>query len=155
MGHETTHEVSDYGRVRTLGAYHKARILAGYTRPDGYVNVRLGGKVRYVHRLVLEAFHGAAPTGTEARHLNGTRDDNRAGNLAWGTAAENQADRKPHGTYMHGEMLPQAKLTWHAVRFIRAQRRPYNRAALAHQFGVSEATIKSVRARRTWRGAQP
>lgn len=56
-------------------------------------------KIFYVHRLVLEAFVGPCPENMECRHLNGVRSDCRLDNLAWGTKAENEADKKKHANY--------------------------------------------------------
>lgn len=59
------------------------------------------GKYRnyHAHILVLELFVGPRPTPQHhARHLNGDPLDNRLENLAWGTAKENYADSKRHGT---------------------------------------------------------
>jgi hypothetical protein len=60
-------------------------------RTDGYVVVDLGAyKTQYVHRLVAAAFHGAPPRSTHTvDHLNGNSSDNRAENLEWVTADEN------------------------------------------------------------------
>ena len=50
-----------------------------------------------VHRLVCWTFHGAPACPKHVvRHLNGERTDNRAENLAWGTATENALDTIRH-----------------------------------------------------------
>jgi hypothetical protein len=52
--------------------------------------VRLDGLVRRkVYHLVLEAFVGPRPPGTEAMHLDGDRASNALSNLRWGTHSEN------------------------------------------------------------------
>lgn len=48
--------------------------------------------VRYVHHLVLEAFVGLRPQGTECCHYDGDTTNNRLDNLRWGTSADNKAD---------------------------------------------------------------
>jgi hypothetical protein len=60
--------------------------------------VGLHRKVR-VHRLVAEAFIPNPDNLPCVRHLNGIANDNRAENLAWGTHAENEADKRDHGTW--------------------------------------------------------
>lgn len=75
-------------------------------QPDqsGYPRVRLYApeqkpRWRYVHHLVLEAFVGPRPPGMVARHvLTNDPTDCRLVNLAWGTQAENMADKQRHGT---------------------------------------------------------
>jgi hypothetical protein len=55
------------------------------------------------HRLVLLAFVGPPPDGTEACHNNGIADDNRPENLRWDSHYANNQDRKRHGRYATGE----------------------------------------------------
>lgn len=82
--------VSDQGRVaRLLSDTPSAR--------TGYVRVNLGGKVRLVHQLVLEAFRGPRPVGHLSRHLNDIKTDNRLQNLVWGTPSENIEDAFDNG----------------------------------------------------------
>lgn len=91
--------VSDLGRVKsTLSG---SRILSTPPNGNGYPHLTLiddSGISRSVkvHRLVLLAFVGPAD-GRQCRHLNGMRSDNRLANLAWGSAAENEADKVRHG----------------------------------------------------------
>lgn len=66
-----------------------------------------GRSERLIHHLVLEAFVGPCPDGMEARHLNDDPQDNRLENLAWGTKAENAADRNARRTHCRqGHTLP-------------------------------------------------
>jgi hypothetical protein len=62
----------------------------------GYLQVGISrcGKAssRYAHRLVLEAWVGPCPDGMESRHLDGDKQNNRIGNLRWGTHEENIED---------------------------------------------------------------
>lgn len=105
------YEVSDHGNVRSCDrTYFRAngRPFAAAGRPvpcrwsDGYQRVRLNvpgfPKWHTVHKLVLEAFVGERPAGAVIRHLDGDSSNNKLSNLAYGTNAENQADRKAHGT---------------------------------------------------------
>ncbi len=66
----------------------------------GYSVIRIGSERKKfkVHSLVLRAFVGPRPKGMQIRHINGIKSDNRLENLAYGTAKENAADRKIHGT---------------------------------------------------------
>ncbi len=56
----------------------------------------------YTHRLVLEVFRGACPSGMECCHGNGNPQDNRVENLRWGTRSENVLDSVRHGTHKGG-----------------------------------------------------
>ena len=103
-------EVSDLGRVR-IGE----TIRSQYTDRKGYkstlARVRKARKHTYsVHRLVLEAWVGMAPTQKhQAAHWNGDPSDNRLENLRWATQAENEADKVRHGSPTIVEVTAQYK----------------------------------------------
>lgn len=51
-----------------------------------------------VHTLICETFHGVKPTNShQTRHLDGDKLNNHYLNLKWGTAKENNDDKKKHG----------------------------------------------------------
>lgn len=104
-GFEGLYEVSDRGRVRSVGRsvtdmsgrrtrQFKARIIQPHTG-TGYkqVKLRAGGQRRgaAVHVLVAETFIAPAPGGASIRHINGDNMDNRVENLEY-TAALPVAD---------------------------------------------------------------
>lgn len=173
VGYEGLYEVSDAGRVRSLGrAYrmrnsHKpevimdclkpARILKPSLKPSGYCQVMLYGldKSKWqpqVHRLVLEAFVGPAPEGMECNHINRQPYDNRLCNLEWVTHKENMRhDRRDLGA-TKGEMHHKAKLTQEKVKQLRqAKAAGESVKALAQQFGVSTVAAYNAVNRKTWR----
>lgn len=125
----------------------------------GYLHVDLrkkrgAGKVfrRYVHRLVLTAFVGPCPAGMVTCHNDGDRHNNRLENLRWDTLANNQEDRKKHGTARLGEESVCAKLTTAAVIAIRiaaASGEAY--PSIAERHGISRAYISEIVLRRKWR----
>lgn len=90
--------------------------------PDrGYLKVSVvgpdGRKMSWrLHRVILEAFVGPRPDGMEARHLNGTKTDNRPDNLTWGTPEQNFEDRRRHGTVVTRETSRWRRLTEDQVR---------------------------------------
>lgn len=104
----------------------KRRRLRIYRDGRGYPVVTLyrdgKGTMVNVHRIVLAAFVGPCPDGLEVRHLDGNRENNRLDNLAYGTHAENYADRIRHGTDNSGERNGKAKLTDADVRAARDMR---------------------------------
>lgn len=122
----------------------------------GYLKVRLrapgGARVnRAVHRLVAETFLGPRPADSQIRHLNGNRTDNRVDNLAWGTAAENAADRDTHGTTARGARNGYARLSEGDIPPIRALLRgSMSQREVARRYGVSQSAIYSINAGRTW-----
>lgn len=114
VGYEGLYEVSSKGRVRSL-----PRVFArGATRGEVVLRptIRRGrnGRVEklsvgltkanvctthLVHHLVLTAFSGPRPLGTEACHGNGNAADNRVENLRWDTHSVNEIDKVRHGTH--------------------------------------------------------
>lgn len=127
-------------------------------RKTGYVavGVRMDGEReptwRGVHQLVLLAFVGPPAAGQETRHLNGNPGDNRLDNLAWGTAAENTADRIRHGTHVRGEDSHFAKLSESQVIEIRKKYagRSGTITELAVQYDVSPDAVSFIVKGRSW-----
>lgn len=105
-----------------------------------------------VHRMVLSAFVGPPPTpGHCCRHLNGVPSDNRVENLAWGTHAENAADKIAHGTVPRGERHPCAKLTdGEVVRLRERVAAGETLTAMAAHYGIDSKSAYSIAYGRTW-----
>ena len=79
-------EVSDAGGPPRVGT----ELLELWVSAAGYVQVAVGtGPPRSLHRLVLEAWVGAAPAGHQAHHVDGDKRHNALVNLAWVTPSEN------------------------------------------------------------------
>lgn len=153
------HEISNCGRVRTKNGILKLQSR----KPHGYIvqvdaQLWFSGRnhIRKIHRLVLAAFVGPCPPGMEGCHNDGNPLNNHISNLRWDTHSANQRDMVLHGragraTYRYGEHHHGAKLTWDAVRIIRAEAvGPSTQRALAKRFGVTPATITQIVKRRTW-----
>ena len=102
-GYEGLYEISDLGRIRSLGrvcnakgnstSIKKSRILVQEITVYGYCRVRLfsldgKGKHYAVHRLVTQTFLGDIE-GMEINHKNEIKTDNRVINLEIVTSKEN------------------------------------------------------------------
>lgn len=89
------HYVSNYGRVKRMpffgGRYHFPEMIfkVHLSKKDGYYKVRVAGKMKYVHRLVANAFISNPFNKKYVDHRNCDKLDNRARNLRWVTAKEN------------------------------------------------------------------
>lgn len=101
------YEASDTGLIRSKSrsvrahagfkTYRKVipgKILEARRRvTDGrehYLDIKIGGVNRYVHRLVAMAWHPDTWfEGAEVNHINGDTYDNRACNLEWVTRSAN------------------------------------------------------------------
>jgi HNH endonuclease len=111
-------------------------------RGKAYLHVEIRDKRIPVHKLILTAFVGARPLGTESRHLNDDAFDNRLENLAWGSQLENRVD-----AIMNGRIRC---LTTKEVEQIRSSKHLTLRAAAA-QFGVSKSLVGVIRSRQIWK----
>lgn len=78
--------VGRWGRI-------KAGTPAGYIRKDGYVVIRLNGKLEYAHHLVF-LMEGGIPEGYEVDHINRNTSDNRRTNLRLVTSCQNKYNTK-------------------------------------------------------------
>lgn len=123
-------------------------------RPEGYINVDLRdgrGKSRrtYVHILVAELFVGQKPfKGACVRHLDGNARNNNFSNLAWGTYAQNENDKKAHGTW---EARYTGKLTDNQRQQIRDRiSKGERQSSIAEEYGVSRPTITRLINGTTW-----
>ena len=119
---------------------------------SGHLRVCIRGRIYLVHRLVLEAFVGPRPVGTECCHNDGNPANNALHNLRWGTRKTNMGDRIRHGTIMRGETHYGAKLTDGAVRGIRLDHSsgvPLHR--LTTKYKVSRQTVRDIVSGRGWK----
>lgn len=128
------YQVSDAGRVISHRR-RRARLLRQAVSSSGYRIVCLGrGVVAQVHQLVLLAFIGPAPDGSETLHRNGNKHDNRLSNLHYGSRGENVADQYRHGR--HSPVLERID----EVRRLRASGRSV--ASIAAELGVNPRSIR-------------
>jgi hypothetical protein len=167
------YEVSDLGRVRSLDRViykkvtrdglvakiaRKGKIISQSRDTHGYpmLNLCVDGVVKsaLVHHLVLFAFVGPKPEGMQCRHGDGIRSNNRLANLCWGTALENAADKRAHGTeiVLRGERHGRATLTDIKVRKIRQMARDgKSYAAIGRWIGVSAQQARKIAIGKAWR----
>lgn len=165
------HFASTDGRVFSCARAGRLRERRPHVGPSGYAMVFVAGAGRArlwaLHRMVALAFLGAPPSERhQIRHLNGNRLDNRAENLAWGTAAENIADREAHGTTARGDRngartKPDCVrrgadngravfAPWQVVTIRQRLRAGERRADLAREYGVSWSAVDRIARGVTW-----
>lgn len=95
------YSVSDKGRVRN----DKSGRILRERKVAKYLGVSLGGKNKYIHRLVAVAFVPNPLSKKEVNHADGNRDNNHSYNLQWVTPSENIQHAIKTGllTYKSGE----------------------------------------------------
>lgn len=169
-GYEGRYEISNLGRVKSLprmtrhseGRTKKVpgRFLA-QAPSKGYLTVRLyreqgAGITNLVHRILAMAFISAPPfDGAHVNHIDGNRLNNEASNLEWCTHLQNTRHAISIGLFKpKGQDASRAKLTNEQVLEIRRRYKPFDPVnggkPLAKEFGVSNALIGNIAARRYW-----
>jgi hypothetical protein len=161
-GYGDFYEVSNLGRVRSwkVKKYpHRRAASPKVIKPNvlasGYrvAHLQHDGQLecRTVHSMVLEAFVGPRPDGTEVCHNDGDPGNNSLGNLRYDTPAANQADRVLHGTDIRGEDHVLAKLTEPDVLEIRRRHQAGESIkSLARIFPVGTTQIARIIKRESW-----
>jgi DNA-binding XRE family transcriptional regulator len=174
-GFEGIYEASSFGQIKSLArniTFGKGSIKplpeiilkqslqkTGYLRLWLFVveNGKSTGKQRpwSVHRLVLLTFVGPPPEGTETRHLDGNKTNNKLSNLMYGTKVENAADQVRHGKQRYGSQMHNAQLTEQQVVAIRQAyaKRDVTQHELAEKYGVSTSVIANITSGRLWKHA--
>ena len=101
----------------------------------------------------METFVGRRPDGTECRHIDGNKLNNRLENLEWTTHKINELDKYKHGTIMRGPKNGYAKLIEKDICKIRElwETGEYTQWRLANKFGVGQFCIWSIIHRRSWK----
>lgn len=99
-------QASNLGRIRewTEDGYEQRALTVAVL---GYIQVRVGDRLHYVHRLVLTAWRGIPVEKLDARHFEtNDKTNNCLYNLRWGTRKENAADAVRHGTRKASVKVP-------------------------------------------------
>ncbi|WP_081774310.1 HNH endonuclease [Sphingomonas sp. URHD0057] len=161
-----SYEICREGQLRRAAPGRGAKVgrpVSVWVDRYGYAFVRLGlgrGVPRNfkLSRLVCEAFHGPAPSPTHhAAHNDGNPANNAVDNLRWATPAENNADKRLHGTHLLGERHAGVKVTDAELRSARQQFTGARGqvAQFARDFGISRSTAYNLLHQRVRSGQMP
>jgi DNA-binding XRE family transcriptional regulator len=138
----TNYIASSDGRV--------ARVLTPKRESNGYYTVCISRKKwrttrEYIHRLVMEAFHGASRLHVD--HIDRGRSNNLVSNLRYVTQKENMSN----APVKRGAEHPANKLAECEVKAIRIMRGAMTQTRLAKIYGVSPSTIGDIQRRKIWK----
>jgi hypothetical protein len=163
-GLEGKYEISNYGRVKSLGRkgnHFKTHFLT-LTRNGPhhkYIIAQLwdGNKKQstMVHRLVALHFLENPINVTVVHHKDGNKENNHVSNLEWCTTRQNLLYDFAMGVRSNrGEKSPMHKLTKREVDFIRYLFGLYpnmNETWIARFYGISQHAISCVVNFKTWK----
>ncbi len=153
-GYEGAYEVSDLGRVRSLGRRTRCNtsgyrtwapqdiklVVRNATKRYLFFNARCtirGNRSLSVHRVVAEAFLGPCPDGLQVDHIDGDKANNAVTNLRYVTGSANIRAAHAAGRNKSG-------ITDADVRKIRAAHGITQRE-LAEHYGVDPSFISKLR----------
>jgi len=141
-------------RVETRSGYTVYRRPSRVEKPR-YPKYCIDGKHYLCHHIVMEVWGAPRPDGAALlRHLDDDPNNFDISNLAWGSGRDNWDDsiRNHYEDWIGGEYHNRQKLTPGAVLDILVkidEGVPIRR--IAPMFGVTEATIRCIRDKKSWR----
>jgi len=118
-------------------------------RSNDYGKVTINYRQERAHRISYEINIGPIPDGMFVLHHCDNPPCINPDHLFLGTQADNCADMANKDRSTRGERNPQAKLTGEDVTSIREMNG--SNIQIAKNFGVCQATISNIKARRSWK----
>jgi hypothetical protein len=171
VGLEHSHEVSNFGNIRTIpreitranrwGGVSRIRLRQRNVKlrhtHDGYLigNLALDhAKTLTIkaHRVVAQAFLPNPGNLPEVNHIDGDKTNNSVENLEWCTSKQNRAHAVATGLHACGERSPLAKLKEVEVKEIRYLRKlGFSGVDVGRLYGISHKLVSLIHKRRKWK----
>ncbi len=126
------------------------RVLKPQLNGKGYYRVCIGGRLKFVHRLVAQKYVPNPNNKPQVNHKDGNKLNNCVDNLEWVDNIENRKHAVENGLHLYGEKCSYSKLNKQQVNFIRNHKEISN-VELAWLFNVERSTISSVKNYRSWK----
>ena len=164
------YEVSNYGRIKSLGIYHgrtnnffeKPHILKGNINKCGYILYALSkfGKTEYFtsHRIVASTFIFNLHNLPQVNHKDGNKLNNCVENLEWCSISENikhafdNGLKTSRGNSLPKEKNPNAKYTEAQIEEIRKKRKEGCKLKeLAKEYKTTESYISNICNYKFWK----
>ncbi len=125
-------------------------LWTGCVKNTGYGRIQVGRRCVLAHRVSYELHRDPIPPGMHVLHRCDQPGCVNPNHLFLGTHLDNMADREAKGRNnpVRGEAQGTAKLTEADVRKIRAA--SGKQRDIAKEFGITQANVWSIRARKTW-----
>ena len=129
---------------------HSGRHVKPQNNGKGYYRVSIGGKLRFVHRLVATKYIPNPDNLPQVNHKDGNKHNNCVDNLEWVTNQQNRDHAVEEKLQIMGEDCPWSKLTYEQVKFIR-NHTEFTSPELSKIFNVAASTIRAIRQGRSWK----
>lgn len=150
---EVFHHIMTDKPPLSMGPTHGCWDWRGKIHTEGYgvLNYREGPRRlhRLAHRVSYELFVGPIPAGMDVLHSCDRKVCVQPAHLRPGTQLENTREAVERGLHPRGERHTSARLTNADVILIRASNE--SNVELAARYGISAASISSVRTGKSWR----
>lgn len=140
------YEASSCGKIKMK---KKQSHLNPWSHKSGHLYVKLDGKSRQVHHLVLSAFGVVRPSNCECCHKDGNPKNNSLANLEWGTRLKNIMDYIKH----NGSHMVKNATKVDVARKIKEEHdgKRGTGKMLAEKYGVSVYTVSEIRTGKTFK----
>lgn len=168
--YENLYEISNYGRIKSLGIYHgktnnyfyKPHIIKSNKTREGYLIVCLTnyGDRKYfsIHRLVAIAFINNPNNYKEVNHKDSNRTNNMVTNLEWCTRSYNckysysHNNRKHIDVHLKGENNPNSRFTNNDIKdMIKLRNKGLKFREIAEKYNTTADYVSQIYNKKIWK----